>query len=359
MTVSSSVLGLGAWLPEAVRANDAWPASFAEAHATRVADFVGVTATSAEDLCDRITMCRQLAEKDDPFLGAKRRRVAPPEARSWEVEAIAARAALKEARVEPRDVGAVLSFAAVPDRITPPTAAAVAKLVGADRAFAIATDAVCASSLVQLELASALVESGRARFVLLTQSHLMTRAFPMSHPVAPSVGDAASAIVVGASSSRGVHAVFARTDGAYFDAVAWRRPRDADAAWWEPGGAFAMGSYDSDAARRLVQDTVRVGAETCRAALDAAGVVVDRVGALACIQPRRWIPGAIAEALGLEGRRAPQTFDDFAHLGACGVVVNLLEARRAGLVDDRPALLYAQGAGFTRAAAVIDCPRAC
>jgi 3-oxoacyl-[acyl-carrier-protein] synthase III len=74
---------------------------------------------------------------------------------------------------------------------------------------------------------------------------------------------------------------------------------------------------------------------------------------LATIQPRRWVPQAIVEALGTR-TAAPDTFGQFAHLGGCGVIVNLMEARRRGLL--RPGtrvVLYAQGAGFTRASALI------
>ena len=76
---------------------------------------------------------------------------------------------------------------------------------------------------------------------------------------------------------------------------------------------------------------------------------------LACVQPRRWIPHAIAEAAGIDPERAVETFAERAHLGACGVVVNLLAARAAGLV--RPGVrivLYGQGADFTRAAAFVE-----
>jgi 3-oxoacyl-[acyl-carrier-protein] synthase III len=93
-----------------------------------------------------------------------------------------------------------------------------------------------------------------------------------------------------------------------------------------------------------------------------AGVELASVNVLATVQPRRWVPGAIAEALGLSPEIAPQTFDDLAHLGACGIVTNLLEARRRGML--RPpsggggalVAMYGQGMGFTRAALIVRSP---
>jgi 3-oxoacyl-[acyl-carrier-protein] synthase III len=66
------------------------------------------------------------------------------------------------------------------------------------------------------------------------------------------------------------------------------------------------------------------------------------------------VPGAIAEGIGLDPEIAPQTFDEYAHLGGVGVVINLMAAREKNLLPPgSQALLYAQGAGFTRGAALL------
>jgi 3-oxoacyl-[acyl-carrier-protein] synthase-3 len=360
----ASVLGLGQWLPEAVRANDAWPREFgAAAHMTELTD---VSAGASGDACDRIVARYVASEHGDPFLGTTRRRVADATMTACEAEALAARAALADAHIDARDVDVVLSWSLVPDHPMPASAPRVAHLVGASRALGMAADAACASSVTQLLLASALVESGQARVVLLTQSHLATRTFPFGHPASPNVGDAATAIVVGASERPGILATVGVSHGEHYDAVVWRRDKENDTPWHEAGGRMFMGSYARESARRLIQDTVRFGADTVRDAAARAGVEVAQLDVIAAVQPRRWVPGAIAEVLGLEASRAPQTFDDLAHLGGCGVVTNLIAARESarprqgaraeGASPRQPpvlAALYAQGAGFTRAAAIV------
>jgi 3-oxoacyl-[acyl-carrier-protein] synthase III len=103
-----------------------------------------------------------------------------------------------------------------------------------------------------------------------------------------------------------------------------------------------------------MQNTVRVGVQTVQELMDRAARPIGSVDVLACVQPRRWVPTAIAEGLGLDPARAPQTFDDYAHLGAVGVITNLVAARDAGrLRRDATVALYAQGAGFTRSAALL------
>ena len=98
----------------------------------------------------------------DPFRGARLRHVANG-IRSSEGEAIAARAAMDDARVGASDIDLVFSHSLVTERITPPNAALVAHRLGLTRAAAYGVDAVCASVVAQLVLACAMVESGRQR----------------------------------------------------------------------------------------------------------------------------------------------------------------------------------------------------
>ena len=353
----ASVIGLGEWLPEQVRGNDAWPKAFGAKDASNAAhrELTDVTSGTSDDLCDRVTQRYVAREAGDPFLGTTRRRVAADAMTAVEAETLAGRAALEDAGIDGKDVGLVLSWAAVPDRIAPPSAPPVAYALGARSALAMGVDVACASAIAQIALASAMIESGRIRYALLTQSHLITRAFPLEYPASPNVGDAATAIVVGATERAGVLATHAVSEGEYYDAVSWRRPREHDTRWFEAGGATFLGSYDADAARALIQNTVRIAAHTVREAAAIARVDVARIGFLACVQPRKWIPAAVAEVLDLPLDRAISTFDEYAHLGGCGPIVNLLAARREGkLTPGTLVALYAQGTGFTRAAALLD-----
>ena len=73
------------------------------------------------------------------------------------------------------------------------------------------------------------------------------------------------------------------------------------------------------------------------------------------MQPRGFIPHAIAEHLGLSRAHAVETYERIAHVGVCGPVFNLARAREAGrLWRGAHAVMYAQGAGFTRAAAILE-----
>ncbi|HLK35598.1 MAG TPA: 3-oxoacyl-[acyl-carrier-protein] synthase III C-terminal domain-containing protein [Polyangiaceae bacterium] len=355
--MKARVAGIGVWFPERIRENSAWPEEFRVRSAERLGDRTLVDIPTGED--DRFIRIatRHLAnEAGDPFLGTTRRRVSDEHTTGRDAEAYAARAALEDAGVDAADVDVILSWAIVPDRIVPSNACHVGHAIGAHRAWSMGVDAACASVVTQLTMAASLVESGRASTVLLTQSHWVTRAMPLAHPASPNVGDGAAAMVVRAAERGGIHTTVAVTEGQYYDSVTWcrGRTREADPPWWEPGGAFYLGSLAPEAAQLLMRNTIRIGVETVEDLLQRARTPVSSVDVLACVQPRRWVPSGIAEGLGLAEERAPQTFDEYAHLGGVGVVTNLLVARACGaLVPGARVAIYAQGAGFTRAAALL------
>ncbi len=295
-------------------------------------------------------------EADDPFLGTKERRIANRETTSSEAETHAARIALSDAGVDPGEVDAILSWALVPDRVGPSNSCRVAQDLGAINAWTATVDAACASVVVQLNIAAGLIESGRARHVLLTQSHLVDRAVPMMHPASPVVGDGATAVLVAASETPGITRIHARTHGEYYKAVLWVRGMsdETDNPWWEPGSAFLIGTRAPKAAYRLIQDTVQIGAQTVTELLEATPIQPKDIDVFVSVQPRGWVPGAIGEVLGIDSDKIPCTFLRYAHLGGVGVVANLIEARERGLL--RPGsnlVMYAQGAGFTRGAALV------
>lgn len=353
----AKILGLGSYLPERVRTNGEWPAEFGGRASSRYGDELTNVRAEGADPCDAITARHLASEAGDPFRGARRRRVADPSMSSAEAEARAARHALAEAGVEAREIDLVLGWAMVPDRITPPTAPRVAHLVGATRAAGIGLDVACATVVAQLVLGAALIESGRARFVLLTQSHLLTRASPLLHPASPLVGDAATAVVLGAAEGgEGVLASHLVSHGEHHGAVTWARGRgDHEEPWWEAGPAYAPGTRDRPGAEAIGARLVHIGRDTLGELLDQARRPVGSIGALACTQPRRWFPAAVAESIGLPVERAPHTFDELGHVGACAVVINLIEARARGLLPPgAAALLYGMGAGVTRAAALVS-----
>ena len=352
-----AIVGIGTWLPEATRSNDAWPPEFSErVHARGDRTFNDIP--PSDDPVAAAILARDLeAEARDPFLGAKVRHVASDRMTAAEAEVQAGLAALRDAGLSPGDVDLVISSSNVPDRLLPTAATAVAHRIGADRALGLGIDVACAGSVVQLDIARAYIMAGLAQTALLVQSHLLLRTIAMEHPASPGLGDGASAMVVTRGSGLQVRSTFAVSQGEHAMAVTWVRGIDdsSDLPWWKAGCEFRLGSRDPARAKVLMRDTVTFGAATIREAARRGDVDVSEIDAIASVQPRGFMPHAIAERLGVPRERAVTTYEQIAHVGVCGPVFNLARARALGrCAPGKVSAMYGQGAGFTRAAAILE-----
>lgn len=349
------ILGLGAFLPETIRTNADWPADFAGRATGAYGSELAEIGLNQADRCDQIVGRHLASEDGDPFRGSKARRVADPAMSSAEAEALAGRQALEDAGVDPRDVDLVLGWSMVPDRVTPPSAPRVAHLVGATKAAGVGLDVACATGLAQLLFATSMIEAGRARYVLLTQSHLIARANPMAHPASPIVGDAATAMLVGPAERSQIVRIHMVSHGEFHEAVTWVRGREAvEAPWWEAGPGYSPGTRQREQAKMLSKKLVHFARDTVEELFAMTETRAADVDVLASTQPRKWFPAAVAESLGIAEDKAPTTWDELAHIGGCGVIMNLLEARRRGLLHEGTrVVMYGMGAGITRAAALL------
>ena len=228
--------------------------------------------------------------------------------------------------------------------------------VCASKLFGIGVESYCSAAVAQLDLAAPLVETGRARFVLCVQSHLLNRINAMDQAVSPIFGDAVAAFVVGeVPQGRGLVRTIRGGDGALRGAVTHAYRDTPGATWWkDASGPVQPGILDPAAARRLARNALKYPIETIRELCSVTGVPLDAVAAIAMIQPLAWYQAAVADGLGISPDRIPSTYDRYAHLGGAGVIANLIEAKSRGMLrDGAPVVLYAHGAGIARYGALL------
>ena len=355
----AGIVGLGLWAPETVRRNDAWPASFSEAFrahqkARRSGDFTVLDGRVRpyEELYQR----HATVHEADPFKGATERRVADPDAPVVAGDAEAARRALADAGVDAAQVDLVLSSALVPDRLVPNNGPAIQHLVGCVNAPGIGVESYCSAALSQLDVACALVEAGRARTVLCVQSHQIGRVNDLSVPFSPMFGDASGAFVVGeVPAERGLVHTVRGGDGSLAGAVIFEYRERPGAVWWrDAAGMIRPGTEDLDGARHIGRNMLAFAIDTIGALCAESGVPIDAVAAVCMMQPLVWFQRAVADGLRIAPERVPSTYARYAHIGGAGVVANLIDARRSGLLrDGSHVVLFAHGAGLTRYASLL------
>ncbi len=358
---SAGIVGLGFWAPETVRGNDAWPDAFTRAFhehrdARRLVDITDIERKNPDRPYEELYVKHAVPYDDDPFKGAVHRRVADPNGSILDGDALAAKEALRDARISPREVDLILSSAVLQEKLVPSNGPGIADLLGCGDVAGIGVESYCSAAVVQLELACGLVESGRARNVLCVQSHQLNRINDMRLPASVMFGDAVGAFVVGeVPAGRGIIAVQRGGDGSLRNAVTHAYIDTPGAVWWKnASGPIVPGSDDVPAVKRFTKLLLELPIQTLHNLLSAARVTVDELAVLATIQPVPWFGPAVADGLGLSPERAPSTHRKYAHIGAAALVANLLEARQRGMLRDGALVaLYGHGAGLTRYAALL------
>ena len=150
-----------------------------------------------------------------------------------------------------------------PDRITPGLAPEVAARLGADRAGAADLNAACAGFLYGLEQAAALIESGRARIVLVCGAEALSRITDREdRSTAVLFGDGAGAVLVGRRRARPRARRLRAALRRRARRPALRRPRRARAAHAGPRGlpprGRAHGGGDPHGARARRPDVADI-----------------------------------------------------------------------------------------------------
>lgn len=350
----AKIIGLGEWFPDTVRTNADWSPelvkTFAEHLQRELVDIV-----DSEMNTDQYSAEGFKSEMTDPFVGSVERRVAEFDFPSYEAEILAAEDAIQKAGIDRKEIGVIYSWSVIPDIVNLNAASLIGKRLGIDDFCGFGFEGACASPIGQLMIAKSLVDTGEMKYCLLTQSHLMTRSFPLSHPASPNLGDAATAIIVGPDSHEGheILTTHARSHGEHYGTVAWKRKEEPQ-SWLLPGGSYYLGTFDRKMAKELVQMTVKMGAQTTIEALNKINLTPADLDFFISVNPRKWIPAAIVKYMGLTEDKTLNTFEKYAHLGGCGPVANLLEAEKRNLLKkDDIVAVYAQGTGFVRSSLIL------
>lgn len=202
--IPAGIRAIAVALPEDIRTNEYYINSnpkIAEAH-RRWLQKRKVTARSPAStgapLNDRLLFDRAMAPHlDDPFHGARLRRILPPGQPSALLAVRAARQVLEIADVAVDEIDLLIATAMYSDKVGLNDAAYVARELSGYQGGAINLDATCAGGLAALVTALAHVRAGMARNVLVISTTHFSSAIDEDDPMALMTGDGASAILVG------------------------------------------------------------------------------------------------------------------------------------------------------------------
>lgn len=257
---------------------------------------------------------------------------------------LAARAcqeALDDARRPLDEVDHVIAATITPDRLTPGLASDVVAALDLHGAGAWDVNAACAGFLYALDQAAALVETGRARLVLVCGADALSRITdPEDRSTAFLFGDGAAAVVVGGGDlDLGCPPFVLGADG-----------HQADLLFAETSDRL-LRMEGPEVFRHAIPGM----AAATRGALARAGVNAGDLDLLVAHQANARIVEAVAAELQIPPERVVLNIDRYANTSSASIPLALWEADREGRLDPGALVgLAAFGAGFVWAAGVVS-----
>jgi 3-oxoacyl-[acyl-carrier-protein] synthase III len=321
MPIRSILAGVGGYLPERIVTND---------ELSRTVD------TSDEWIHERT--------------GIRQRHFAAAHETATFMGAAAARAALADARTEPREVDGIILATSTPDQAFPATAVRVQAALGLSGGFAFDLSAACTGFLYGLSVADAMIRAGQARGILVIGSEVYSRILNWrDRGTCVLFGDGAGAGFIRAGEGYGsrdqgilsthIHAQGSLGDILYVDGAVGQPDK--------PGHLVMNG-------REVFRHAVTKLTEAVDEALMANGLARSDVGWLVPHQANRRIIDAMGKKLGMPPDRVVITVDRHANTSAASVPLALCEAWRDGRVKRGDlVLLEALGGGLTWGSALV------
>jgi 3-oxoacyl-[acyl-carrier-protein] synthase-3 len=322
----SLVVGTGSFAPEKVLTN---------------ADLEKLVATDDQWILDRT--------------GIRERRVIADGEGASDMALRAAQKALADAKLDAKDVEAIVVGTITPDYPFPSTAAVLQGKLGNKKAFAFDVSAACAGSLYALSIADRYVASGAVKNALVVGVDALTRITDWTdRNTCILFGDGAGAMVIAPTTDprRGILTTRLHADGSLVPLL------------YQPGG----GSKDPISekvvkershfvrmnGREVFKIAVRALEESCREVLAAEKLTPGDVKYVIAHQANKRILDATLERLEIPASKCWMNLEKYGNTSAASVPMTLDEANRAGWFQPGDVILMmAIGGGMAWGASVL------
>ncbi|MEM6794628.1 MAG: beta-ketoacyl synthase N-terminal-like domain-containing protein [Acidobacteriota bacterium] len=283
----------------------------------------------------------------DPFRGAQQRRLMPEGGTSLELEVDAANKAMEAAGVSADDIDLLLLTSFLPDSIGIGGSAFLARALGLKGA-AWNMESACSSANLAFLTATQLIRAGQFRRALVVTSCTYSRVVDDANPISWTVGDAATAVVVGeVPAGEGFLGAHTMHSGNTCGAVEYYLDVD------EEKNAFHR-MRTGKLAGKLLRETSEPNLKRCVGhALEQAGLGIEDLDFAVFNTPLAWYAPFCARALGIDREKTINLYPFYNNVGPCLTFTNLFHAGSWHLKPGDNVLLYSVGSVSSCAAIVM------
>jgi len=302
-------------------------------------------------------MERQVETSDEWIFsrtGIRERRYAAPEQATSDLAVLAAEDILRSAGVPASEVDVLIVPTCTPDHLFPSVAAMTAHRVGATNAAAFDLQAACSGFIYGLAQATALVESGIARNVLVVGAEVFSRILDQSdRGTCILFGDAAAGALVtrGDEQTVGFLGFELGADGSkaldlQIPVGGTRMPASQP---FVPDQAFLKMN-----GREVFRFATRIMEESVARLLEHLEVSIHEVDLMIAHQANQRIIDHAVTRLGIDPARVFNNLERYGNTSAASIPLALAEARDAGvLLPGALVLMVGFGAGLTWASCLV------
>ena len=279
--------------------------------------------------------------------GIRERRVAPPGTTTSDLALKAAQAALKDAKLNPKDVDLIIVATTTPDMLFPSTSCLVQQRLGASSAVCFDLSAACSGSVFAIITAQQYLQSGRYRNALVIGAEVLSGFIDWTdRSTCVLFGDGAGACVMAPVARGGIIATDMGCDGT------------ASELLYMPGGGSKYPPSHSSVDQRLhflrmnggeiFKLAVRRMADSVKAVLKDARLTPHDVDCFIPHQANVRIIEAVTKWAHLPIEKVFMNLQKYGNTSAASTLIALYEAVKQGRIERNDhVVMVAFGAGLT------------
>ncbi len=297
----------------------------------------------------------RMVETSDEWIrdrtGIAERRIADERDTTATLGLRAARKALTQANLSPRDLDLIIVATSSPTHLFPATANTIQDKLGASRAGAFDLLAACTGFIYAVSLAAAHIEAGMANAVLVIGTETLSRILDwQDRSTCILFGDGAGAFVLCASETPGgVRASVLHSDGSGGDHLYARS--GVRTSWNGPPTEQSLVMNGQE----VFRFASRVMAQATEEVLEQAGLAIDDVDVIIPHQANIRIIQAAARGLKLPMDRFFVNIERYGNTSTASIPIAVVEAVEQGQLKSNDRLvLVGFGAGLTWGAMLIE-----